>query len=527
MRRRGFLLGIGSVAALPMPAIAQSSRSRTLKFVPQTNLASLDPVYFAAISTVTHGFYVFDTLYGIDSQYRPHPQMAEGHSLSDDGLTWQIVLRPGLQFHDNTPVLARDCVASITRWSKRDTYGAKLASYADVFEAADDRTIRIRLKQRFPVLLDALAHPHASPCIIMPERLANTDPMHQVTEMVGSGPYRFLPDQYMSASHVGYARFDGYVPRQEAPDVTSGAKIAHFERVEWQIIPDASTAQAALQTGEVDWVEMIGPDSAPTLIQDKRITVASIDPLGFTNYLRFNTLNPPFDKPELRRIILSAVDQRDYNQAIMGELPDYWRTCFALFQCGLPGVAEVGAKAMAGPKDFGKLREAVKAAGYNGEKVVVLNASDTPSLAPLGAITADMLGKLGMAVDLVTADWSTIMARRSSKQPTEKGGWNIVQGLVVASTLVDPMVNVTVRGQGQTGWPGWYESPQVEGLVTKWIAGDTAEQRQVILNQIQEVVFQDVPTVPLGNYFPSTAMRSDIKGRLAGPLAIPWNLQRV
>src|ERR1019366_6808548 len=176
----------------------------------------------------------------------------EGHEVSDDGRVWKIRLRSGLLFHDGEPVRASDCVASLIRWSKRDTYGQTLARAVSTWRAADDRTIEIRLRQPFPVLPRALGHYTASAAFMMPERLAMTDPMKPITEAIGSGPYRFLPDEYVSGSHVAYARFDRYVPRDEPAEGTSGGKRVHFDRIEWRIIPDPATAAAALQSGEVD-----------------------------------------------------------------------------------------------------------------------------------------------------------------------------------------------------------------------------------------------------------------------------------
>ncbi len=121
MQRRTFVAA--GACLLATPALGQSSRAGTLRLVPQASLTSLDPIWTTASVTTGHGYAVFDTLYALDSQLRPQPQMAEGHEVSSDGLTWLIRLRPGLKFHDGEPVRAVDCVASLQRWSKRDSFG--------------------------------------------------------------------------------------------------------------------------------------------------------------------------------------------------------------------------------------------------------------------------------------------------------------------------------------------------------------------------------------------------------------------
>jgi len=212
MHRRDFLrTGAG---ALAMPSLARAADTRVLRFIPQADLAVLDPVWTTAYQTRDHAFLVFDTLFGQDAGYAAQPQMLEGAAIEDDGLRWRLALRPGLRFHDGEPVLARDCVASIRRWGARDTFGQALFAATDALSAQDDRTIIFRLRTPFPLLPDALAKTAPSPCVIMPERLAATDPFKQVSEMVGSGPYRFLADERIPGARVAYARFDGYVPRE-------------------------------------------------------------------------------------------------------------------------------------------------------------------------------------------------------------------------------------------------------------------------------------------------------------------------
>ena len=221
LNRRSFMALSG--AALAAPALAQGSAARTLKFIPQADLTVLDPIWTTAYVTRNHGLAVFDTLYGTDAAYAAQPQMVAGHTVENDGTLWRLTLRPGLTFHDGSPVLARDCVASVARWGKRDAMGQTLMAYTDELSAPDDRTIQFRLKKPFALLPDALGKVGSSICAIMPERLAKTDPFTQVTEMVGSGPFRFKADERVVGARVVYERFAGYVPREGGePQWTSG-----------------------------------------------------------------------------------------------------------------------------------------------------------------------------------------------------------------------------------------------------------------------------------------------------------------
>ena len=266
MRRRDVLRSaLAGATVLAAPNIALPQSQRVLKFLPQADLATLDPVWTTADVTRNHAHLVFDTLYGQDNNFQPHPQMAAGHTVGADGRQWDITLREGLKFHDGSPVLARDCVASIQRWWQRDGFGGVLRSATDEVSAPSDQQIRFRLKKPFPLLADTLAVT-TNMCCIMPERLALTDPMKQVSEMVGSGPYRFVAAERIAGSRVVYERFADYMPRQDGPaEMTAGPKTVHFDRVEWDVVPDPATKAASMRAGEFDWWENPTIDLLSTL----------------------------------------------------------------------------------------------------------------------------------------------------------------------------------------------------------------------------------------------------------------------
>ena len=263
LNRRQFVATSASVLAAPN--LVRAGAASVLRFVPQADVAVLDPVWTTTYQSRDHGFMVFDTLFGMNARYAASPQMAAGAVAEDGGKRWRITLREGLRFHDGTPVLGRDCVASIKRWGARDAFGQALLAASDEIAAPDDRTIEFRLKAPFPLLPDALAKAPPSMCAIMPERLASPDPFKQVIEMVGSGPFRFKADERVPGSLVVYEKFAGYVPRSNGvPEWTAGPKVVQVDRVEWHIIPDTSTTccQSCRATRPCRCAEMTQPGSS-------------------------------------------------------------------------------------------------------------------------------------------------------------------------------------------------------------------------------------------------------------------------
>jgi peptide/nickel transport system substrate-binding protein len=525
-RRRFIATSAGLVAAGSAPARAQRNDPRVLRFVPQANLTALDPIWTTAAVTSVHGYTVFDTLYGTDDAGRIRPQMAEGHTVSDDGLTWTIRLRDGLRWHDGEPVLARDCVASLQRWSKRDVFGQSLAAAAAEWSAPDDRTLRIRLRTPFPMLLSAIGKTASNMPLMMPERLAQTDPFRQVTEMIGSGPFRFLKDEYVSGSRVAYAKFDGYVPRQEAAENTAGGKVAHFERIIWTVMPDSATAAAAMQAGEIDWWDQVNPDLTPLLRRARDVTVAVNDPAGYIGTLRFNHLHAPFNNAAVRRAVLYAVNQDDYLRAITGNDPEIFSECHSMWPCGTPYGRETQPAELRGnPPSLDRAKQMLRDAGYKGEKVVIINPSDLPSIAPFGLVTADLLTKIGMNVDLIETDWGSVVQRRASKEPIERGGWSIFHTWWPAPSILNPATSPILRGQGDRGWFGWYTNPRVEELAGQWLQAPTEAEQARLAEDIQQESFREVPIVPLGRYFIRTAYNAKLTGFLKSASSYPWNVR--
>ena len=519
MRRRLLLQ-----AALAVPAVARAEKTATLRFIPQSNLTSLDPIWTTATVTNNHGYYVYDTLYSAGPDNRPKPQMAEGHDVSADGRVWRIRLREGLMFHDGTPVRGSDCAASIARWCKRDSLGQIMDALVEKWSAPDDRTMEIRLTRPFPMLLDALAKTDASVPFVMPERMARTDPMKAVTDVVGSGPYRFLPDEYVSGARVAYAKFDRYVPRQEPPVWATGAKIAYFPRVEWNVIPDPSTAASAIMRGEADWWERPFNDLLPAMLRDPGVTSMIADPAGRTSILRFNSLHPPFNNPKVRQAVMAAVNQEDYMRAAVGDDRELWRFCRSMFPCGGPyATEEAGAALIRGDLALGK--KLLAESGYAGEKVVVINPTDFPLIGPLGQVTAALLASMGMKVDLQESDWGTVVQRRASRETVEKGGWSIFHTTGSASGWGNPAVAAPVRGQGGKGWFGWWDGPKLEAMVDEWLSASAEADQIRIAHAIGKLVLEEAPSIPLGQFFIRTVFRKSITGLLQGSSPYPWNIR--
>jgi peptide/nickel transport system substrate-binding protein len=491
-----------AAAAVAAPGIVRAQSHSELRFIPHADLASLDPVWTTADITRNHGNMIYDLLYGLDENFQPHPQMVDGHRVESDGLVWELTLRAGLRFHDGEPVLARDCVASTLRWGKRDAFGSALMSRTEEVSAPSDRVIRIRLKKPFALMPVALAQPN---CVIMPERIARTDANSQITDPTGSGPFRFLTNERIQGSRSVYAKFDRYVPRPEGnTSFLAGPRVVHFDRVVWTFQPDSATSAAALGKGEFDWWENPPIDLVAMLRANKGLTVDVKNRMGGIGCIRFNHLYPPFDNPAIRRLVLSAVNQRDFMQAYAGAEPELYRTGVGLFTPGTPMATDAGVAAIKGRTDFDNIRQELAAAGYKGERIVLLAATTIPSLNAESLVAGDLLRHMGFNVDYQALEWGMVVARRASKEPPDKGGWNIfITNLTSFNNIFVP-AQIAIRS-GPDAWFGWPNAPKLEELRSAWLDAATEEEQKRIVREMQLQAFQDVPYVPLGLIYGPTA----------------------
>jgi peptide/nickel transport system substrate-binding protein len=509
MNRRQFLAG--SAALLGAPSVARAQGSTVLKFVPQADLTVLDPITSVAYVTRNHAMMVFDTLYGVDIDNVARPQMVAGHQVEDDGRQWTLTLREGLHFHDGTPVLARDVVASLRRWGQRDNVGQVLMALTDELVATSDTTLRFRLKRAFPMLPDALGKLGTNVAAIMPERLAATDPSVQVTEMVGSGPYRFLANERISGDRVVYERFAGYVPRAEGvTSALAGPKRAHFDRVEWRTLSDVATAAAALQQGEIDWLEQPSPDYWPLLQRRRDLKVDVIDPYGSAGVIRFNFLQSPTDNAALRRAALAAVSQVDVMTAIVGDDTASRKDHVGFFLPGTPMASDAGMAALKEPPDHAAARQMLEASGYQGETLVFIVPSDIASIKAQGEVVTQALQAIGLRIDMQVMDWGTMLQRANSRNTPDKGGWHITGSFTAGVGLLNPSSNNFLRGSGGSAIFGWPDVPKLEELRTAWFHAPDVATQAAICREIQAVAFETVPYLPTGLYLPKTAYRANL-----------------
>jgi peptide/nickel transport system substrate-binding protein len=530
--RRAFLkTATGAVAAtasggLASPAISQRAAARTLRFAPQADLANFDPIWTTTFVVRNASALVWDMLYGVDEKLQPQRQMVESEEVSSDGLTWTFRLRPGLKFHDGEPVLAKDVVASLSRWSAREQMGLMIRSIQNELFAIDDRTFCWVLKKPYPKMLFALGKNSAPACFIMPERIAATDPFKQISDYVGSGPMRFVKNEWAPGAKAVFEKFTDYQPRQEPASWLAGGKRMMVDRIEWIVMPDPATASVALQNGEIDWWEYPIADLVPLLRKNRNLMVDIADPLGNVGALRINHLHPPFNDVRARRAVLTALNQQDYMRAIVDD-ESLWKPMRGYFTPGTPLYNEEGGDILKGPRDFDAGKRLLAESGYAGQPVTCLVAQDISFVKAWGEVTADMLKRLGINVDYAAIDWGTATARRAQKTPPGQGGWQLFQTWHAGVDCASPATNKYIRANGDNAFFGWPSSPQIEAEVAAWFDAKTLDEEKAVARRLNKAALDDVVYAPIGFYLSHQAWRKNVTGIVKGPLPFFWGVSKM
>lgn len=521
-------LGAGTALTIPSALRAQTrpNPAQTVRMVMYASLDIFDPVYSSTYITADHALAIYDTLFAPDSKFMPQPQMVGKWGVSEDKKIYTFELRDGLGWHDGTPVTAADCVASIRRWAQVASSGRLIMERASDISKKDDKTFIIALKEPLPLLIDMLAR-IATPCLsIMREKDASRPATEQVTANIGSGPFRFNEALAKPGASFTYDRNEKYVPRREPPDGLAGGKIVKVERVIWENITDPQTAFAALQSREVDFIESTPMDLLSEIKSDPNLELQVLNKGGHDFYLRVNFLQPPFDNVKARQALLHLIDQEAFLRVLSPD-PKYGHTLTSIFGNESPYSNNENTGWYKKGGDPEKAKQLFKEAGYAGEKVLILQATNIPVFSDGSQFLAAELRKIGVNAELAPMNTGELSKRRANKDPIENGGWNIFFSTNSSYADGDPMSNVAMVASGDNAWYGWPKDDKYEALRAKWTSAGTLEERKALARSMQEVWWDFVGAVPVGQVVYPVLHRKTLTGLIGMPSLIPmWNMQK-
>ncbi|MBH5373493.1 ABC transporter substrate-binding protein [Bradyrhizobium glycinis] len=518
--RRGMAAGAAVCGSPILRAQSAPSDARTVRMA-GGNISNFDPYTTTSYTTVDHGLAIYDTLFALDSNLAPQPQMVGKWGISDDKTTYTFELRDGLGFHDGSPVTAADCVASIRRWF--ETSGGQLVkARAKDVSKKDDKTFTITLREPLELLVDQMAESVDYLLFVMREKDADRPPTEAVKTHFGSGPYKFNQDLFRPGARIVYDPNEKYVPRKEPPSGLAGGKIVRIDRVIKEAISE-QTAVSALEAGEIDFVALPPANLLPVIESNSNLVLEDLHKSGDDYLLRMNWLHKPFDNVKARQAVLHLIDQEAFLRVIN---PDsrYNRPIISLFGANTPYTRDTSTGWYKKGGDSEKAKQLFREAGYSGEKVVILQPTDWLPGSNLAQLLAATLSKIGINAELAPSSWAGLSARRSKKNAVEDGGWNIYITSVSDLSCGYPLSSAWMSMNGE--YYGWPKNDEYETLRAQW-ANVTFEERKTLASKMQQIWWDTASSVFLGQSIQPIARRKTLTGLISFPALLPlWNMQK-
>jgi len=305
----------------------------------------------------------------------------------------------------------------------------------------------------------------------------------------------------------------------------AGGRVVKVDRMEWIMMPDATTAADALIKGEVDFWEQVSPDLTG-MLRDKGIVVRGIAALPTVAFIRPNFQLPPFDDVRARQALALLFDQNEMMEAAAGDGVK-WRECHSFSVCGGPYGTEVGSEPYRVP-DIAKAKALLAEAGYKGERIVLLGTPQLPAINAMTLVAEQRLRQAGMNVETQMADFAVMFQRmRAANKPLDQGGYNLFAYHAIGSSYFHPLMNLAID-LSCTGknWAGFPCDPEGETLRQAFLRAPDDIARKAAFERLQVRLFQYLPYIPLGQFEVATGWRKNVTGVLDAYTVAYWNIQK-
>lgn len=458
--------------------------------------------------TIAVGSQIFEQLFALDKTFTPQPMLVDEYTLSDDGLVYTFALREDVPFHDGSALDAGDVVASLERWMQVSSNGIEEGSRVASVEASDDLTVTLTLTSPSYSLIGSLANV-VQGAIILPSEIVEevgTDLMTD-DQLVGTGPYEFV--SYAPGQNVKLTRFDDYATRTEE-DLGGGAgkKNAYLDDIEFVFVTDNAQRLNGLRTGQWQWVQAIAADDIEGASQDPALTVVSSSTHLMPTLLLNHNAEAATADLRVREALNAVIDKEALAMSTMG--PDFlWKLTPGLVgENNAAMYSDVGEEVFS-TYDPDAAQALFEEAGVT--EVRILSTQTYTQFYDSAVYLQAALAEIGVTATIDIFDFPTMIERLSS----EPSGWDIsmtrFSGLVTSPTQVLPLTST---------WPGEFRSDEIDQLMAAYQGSTSAEEAYGYVEDIQAVVYEEMPFVILGDqgtvgvYSSSLSFPDDFTGSL-------------
>lgn len=468
-----------ALLVLAMLLAGTSLAQETFRIAIGVDADSLDPVQGTTTTIDNIIDYMAETLIGIDETGALVPLLATEWSTSEDGLTMDLTLREGVVFHDGTPLTADVVVWNFERLLDPNVNVPRRGPYAPIesVEAVDDLHVRLHLSQPAPYMAGALTQTTAA--IVSPASIdLEGNSYENITHLVGTGPYTFTSRSF--GERIVVTRFEDYWG--EKP---------YYDEVVFHIVPEATTRESLLLSGQVDMIILPPASDIPALEANPAVEVV-FGPSNRTIFIVINTSKPPLDDARVRQALNYAVDKEAIVQGILFGAADVMDAPMAE---SLFGYTSIGAY----PYDPERARELLAEAGVEPGELTLDFMSPTGRYVqdfPASQAIANYLADVGITANVRTMDWPTYVGTMT--QPVDSNetqlhllGW--------APAFMDASQQMLQFQQSQHPPAGlatsFYTNPEVEDLIARANATVADAERADLYAQAARLIWEDAPWI--------------------------------
>lgn len=464
----------------------------TLKVIIDAEPPTIDMHISTTTLVYNVGWHIFEQLYTLDEHFDVVPMLAADlPEISEDKLTYTIKLRQGVYFHNGKEMTSADVVASLNRWGEYSSNGKAL--FADVASVEADGPYRVKLTLTRPIgtVLVYLAIPNGG-AAIYPEEIAAEAGGESIQEFIGTGPFEFV--EWQPNQFIKLKKYEGYQPVDFPATGFGGAKKAYVDELYFYFVSDAAVRIAGVEAGDYHFADFVPVDEYDRLKDISGLVAKASQPRGWFAVV-FNKKEGPMSNKLIRQAFLTALDMEPIMQAGYGH-PDFWRLDPSIMFKEQIWWSNAGGENY-NQKNPDKAKALLEQAGYDGEPIRWMTG---PLEYNFSLAAKNQLEKVGFNIELERMEWATLTERRSNPELWDAFSTGF-------TFRADPTMMVFLRPT----FAGWWENETVQDLLAEMAVEINFDRRYALWEQIQEIFYDDVPVVKIGDYSNLRLMRDNVK----------------
>jgi len=452
---------------------------------------------------------IYEPLFTFDKDFKTIPMLADSHEVNEDGLVNTVRLRQGVPFHNGEEMRAVDVIASLKRWGALSGIGESLLAATEEIVEVDDYTIEFRMNQPYGAFLPAVSQNYQG-LAIYPKSVIDAVGDGQLEEFIGTGPYRFVERQ--ADRFIRLERFEEYAALPGEPNGYGGHKYQYVDQIVFTPVPDEAARVAGLRAGDYQYLESISPDQSLALEGDPNVAVEILAPNGWETFV-LNWRSPLMGNLKIRQAVQAALSHEPILEASQGV--GFYRLDPAVM------LQETAWHTLAGQELYNRndpelARQLLEEAGYDGTPIRFMTTQEYRDQYNAAVVGRQQLEEAGFVIDLQVYDWATLTDRRNDPE-----AWDIFTTGI--SFKPDPTM---VSMMQLCDWPGWWCSDPSMALLEKLRTESDFEARYDIWEQLQQLFYEEIPHIKLGDSQPVSARSSQVQGlvRQTQIGVILWNV---